>query len=485
MVENKRILDLPLNGRSAFSLAGLAPGVNPTGGGATPHMSGSQTSTSEVQIDGASTVTAGVIGGLNHLVYEPQVDAVQEFSVQLNGLAAEYGRFAGGVINVVTKSGTNALHGSAYDFLRNSKLDANNFFANRAGRGKGAFKRNQWGGTVGGPVYLPGLYNGRDKTFFFFGFEATQQRVQSVFSGTVPIADWRAGDFSNLRTAGGASIVVYDPLSGRVDPANPSRFIRNPFEGNRIPQSRMDPVAVNAMKFFPLPNAAPGNPFTNVNNYVVDGAVPTNSYRTDARMDHNWTEKWRMFGRVSVGWSDSFPLNAFGNDATPGDGSGPNPFTRKSVTLDNTFLFSPTLIGNIRYGFGRLVNDRTPYGAGFDVTSIGLPKYLDEPGGRNVRIFPKMDFAGVASPLGQNFTLAFEADMDHTVIGSVTKVFSSHTIKVGGEYRKFFVNYFQYCCSSGTFNFNNVGHSRKSPPPAPLPGTLWRPFCWAYQLRDR
>lgn len=455
VIENKRILDLPLNGRSAFSLAGLAPGVNPTGGGATPHMSGSQTSTSEVQIDGATNVTAGVIGGLNHLVYEPQVDAVEEFSVQLNGLAAEYGRFAGGVINVVTKTGTNALHGSAYDFLRNSQLDANNFFANRAGRGKGAFKRNQWGATVGGPVFLPGLYDGRDKTFFFFGFEATQPRTQSVFSGTVPPAEWRAGDFSNLRTAAGAPIILYDPLTGRPDPANASRFIRDPFEGNRIPQARMDPVAVNAMKFFPLPNTAPGNPFTYVNNYVVAGAVPSDSYRTDTRLDHNWNSKWRMFGRASVGWSKSLPLNAYGNDATPGDGSGPNPFTRKSVTLDNTFLFSPTLIGNIRYGFGRLLNDRTPYGDGFDVTSLGLPRYLVEPGLRNVRIFPKMDFAGVLSPLGQNFTLAFEADMDHTVIGGLTKVLSRHTLKMGGEYRKFFVNYYQYCCSSGTFNFNN------------------------------
>src|SRR5215831_10764131 len=147
LIENKRIMDLPLNGRSPFSLAQLSPGVNPTGGGATPHMSGSQTSTSEVQIDGATTVTAGVIAGMNRLVYEPQVDSVQEFNVQVNGLSAEYGRFAGGVINVMTKSGSNSLHGSAYDFLRNSKLDANNFFANRVGRPIGPFKRNQWGGT--------------------------------------------------------------------------------------------------------------------------------------------------------------------------------------------------------------------------------------------------------------------------------------------------------------------------------------------------
>jgi hypothetical protein len=203
VIENKRIVDLRLNGRSAFSLAGLVPAINPTGGGATPHISGSQTSTSEVQIDGAIDISPGAIGGLNRRVYEPQVDSVEEFSVQVNGLDAEYGRFAGGVINVMTKSGTNQIHGSAYEFLRNSKLDANNFFANRAGRPKSDFKRNQFGGTVGGPVWIPGVYRGVDETFFFAGYEKAIARSQAVFT---------------------------------------------------------TPVAVNMLKYFPAPNAAPVNP---------------------------------------------------------------------------------------------------------------------------------------------------------------------------------------------------------------------------------
>jgi Carboxypeptidase regulatory-like domain len=157
VIENKRIMDLPLNGRGVFNLANLTPGVNPTGGGATPAMGGGRNATSELQIDGVTNIAPENNIGINQRIYEPQVDAVEEFNVQVNTLAAEYGRFAGGVINVATKSGTNSLHGTAYDFLRNSTLDANNFFANRAGRGKGSFKRNQWGGTVGGPIYLPKL----------------------------------------------------------------------------------------------------------------------------------------------------------------------------------------------------------------------------------------------------------------------------------------------------------------------------------------
>jgi len=262
VIENKRIMDLPLNGRSVFALANLTPGVNPTGGGATPHMGGSRNAISELQIDGVTNIAPENNVGINQRVYEPQVDSVEEFNVQVNALSAEYGRFGGGVINVATKSGANAVHGTAYDFLRNSQLDANNFFANRAGRGKGSFKRNQWGGTIGGPIVVPGVYDGRDKSFFFVGFEATNSRSQSVFTGTVPPPEWRTGDFSNLRTSGGSAITIYDPLTVREDPANPGRFIRNPFSGNRLPANRLTPVAVNAMKFYPASNVTPTNPYT-------------------------------------------------------------------------------------------------------------------------------------------------------------------------------------------------------------------------------
>lgn len=456
VIENKRIADLPLNGRSAFALAALSPGVNPTGGGATPHISGSQTSTSEVQIDGTSTITAGVIAGMNRLVYEPQVDAVQEFNVQVNGLSAEYGRFAGGVINVVTKSGTNTLHGSAYDYLRNSKLDANNFFANRAGRGKGPFKRNQWGGTVGGPIVIPHVYDGRNKTFFFFGFEGTNARSQSVFSTTVPPDEWRRGDFANLRTAAGAPILIYDPLTGRPDPANPARFIRTPFAGNRIPVDRMDPVAVNAMKYFPAPNTPPINPNTFANNFVTAGSAPSNSYRSDSRIDHNWTSWWRMFGRVSVGWNDAIQFNAFGNAAMPGDGGGITHGANRSVSLDNVFTLSPTLIANVRYGFGRTLYRRDNFGEGFDLTSLGFPSYLPQVAARNLLIFPKMDFAGSVSALGQSFTKDVEAYMNHSVLASITKILTGHTLKAGFEYRNFFVNYFQFGSPSSSYNFNSA-----------------------------
>lgn len=443
VIENKRIMDLPLNGRSAFSLANLTPGVNPTGGGSTPHMAGSRNSSSEVQIDGITDIIANNNPGISDRAYEPQVDAVEEFAVQVNTLAAEYGRFGGGVMNVVTKSGTNAFHGTAYEFLRNSVLDANDFFANRAGQDKGSFKRNQWGGTLGGPIR-------RDRTFFFAGFEGNNQRTMSVFSGTVPTAEWRRGDFSNLRTAAGAPITIYDPLTVQADPANATRFIRRPFPGNQLPGARLDKVALNAIGFYPDPNTSPVNPYTNANNFVNSGSNAEDGYRTDFRVDQSWTQKWRTFARVSVGWADIQPQNPYGNAAVPN--GGPTKSRQVSLSLDNTVTLSPTLVGNLRYGIGRNRDDRVPFSDGFDPTTLGFPSYV-----RNTAEylqFPRFDMGGVASPLGMyGWIRWYTGGLVHNVSSSLTKILSSHTIKTGFEYRKMLLNYYNPGYPAGNYNF--------------------------------
>jgi hypothetical protein len=455
VIENKRVMDLPLNGRAVFNLAYLTPGVNPTGGGATPAMGGGRNATSELQIDGMTDIAPENNIGINARVYEPQVDSVEEFSVQVNSLAAEYGRFAGGVINVVTKSGTNSFHGTAYDYLRNSTLDANEFFANRAGKGKGSFKRNQWGGTLGGPIYLPGIYNGRDKSFFFVGFEGTNARSQTVYTGTMPIDDWRTGNYSNLKTSSGQPITIYDPLTVRQDPNNPGKYIRDPFAGNRIPHTRMDPVAMNMMKYFPQPNSAPTNPYTNSNNFTNAGTGPSDSYRIDTRIDHNFTQKWRMFTRVSTGWSDSVSFNGFGNIATS-SGSGSGSGRQTNISMDHTFTIAPTLIANIRYGFGRTRSTSLPFSDGIDHVALGLPQYYQDAAALEGREFPRMDFGGAVASLGQSgWTRLFMAPMVHSVPGSVTKILSNHTIKFGGEYRKLLINFQQAGYPSGQFSFNN------------------------------
>lgn len=177
VIDNRKIVDLPLNGRNPFSLASLAPGIQPQGGFFVPRVfqeptlqanftiNGSASLTNEILLDG----TSNIVAGHGQLALTPSVDAIQEFKVQSSTISAEFGRTGGGVVNIVTKSGTNELHGTAYEFLRNKRLDANNFFNNRSGIRRQPFVFNQYGTVIGGPVVLPKLYDGRNRTFFFFG----------------------------------------------------------------------------------------------------------------------------------------------------------------------------------------------------------------------------------------------------------------------------------------------------------------------------
>ncbi len=228
-----------------------------------------------------------------------------------NSLAAEYGRTGGGVINVATQQGTSALHGSAFEFLRNSQLDANGFFRNRNRTPRGAFQRNQFGGTLGGPILIPKLHDGRNRSFFFFDYQGTRWRSASEFTGTMPLEEWKRGDFSNLRNAPGQLIRIYDPLTTRPD--GQGNFIRDQFQNNIIPHSRIDPVARDLMKFFPSPNTTPVNQFTQVNNYFVAGESKSNDDRYDIRLDHNLSAWWRRMGRARwIGcWADGSSTSLF------------------------------------------------------------------------------------------------------------------------------------------------------------------------------
>jgi hypothetical protein len=194
VVDNKYILSLPLAGRTPLSLVQLAPGVTPSnlnpGGQSNTNFTanGTRNSTADVLLDGMSVTNIEQNSGITNLEYQPSVDAVQEFKVQTNYFSAEFGNTGGSIVNVIIRSGTNQIHGDGYEFHRNSALNANNWFSNRAGRAIPDFQRNVFGGTVGGPVRIPHLYNGRDKTFFFFDYEGTRQTSASTRTMTVPTA---------------------------------------------------------------------------------------------------------------------------------------------------------------------------------------------------------------------------------------------------------------------------------------------------------
>ena len=243
VVDAKRMVDLPLNGRSPLQLLLLAPGVLPspaTGLGTSFQPQGQQFVASSGSK--ANAVNFVLDGGDNMDTYRdvansfPNPDILQEFSVQTNSYSAEYGGRSGGVVNAVTKSGTNALHGTAFEFVRNAEFNARNFFAATTD----GLKRNQYGGTIGGPVWIPRLYNGRNKTFFFFGVQETSVRQTPATSTARVLTDQqRGGDFSALRDGKGNPVAIKDPVNGQ------------PFPGNMIPASRLNPVFQNFLKLVP------------------------------------------------------------------------------------------------------------------------------------------------------------------------------------------------------------------------------------------
>lgn len=446
VIDTRKVIDLPLNGRNPFSLATLVPGVNNVGGASTPHIGGSRNAVNEEQLDGMTNILPENNVGNNVSAYTPIVDSVQEFSVQTNSLSAEYGRFGGGVINLVTKSGTNRWHGGLFEFSRNGVLNANDFFANRAGQAKPDSNERQYGGTLGGPIDIPKVYNGHDRSFFFFGFQGDNASSAAVVTDTVPTAAFRNGDFSAL----GAKI--YDPLTATLDPAT-GNYVRSPFPNNMIPAKRFDPVAMKAMSFFPLPNT--GGPGALTNNYIAVGSNAGNSYQWDSRIDHNFTERWRTFFRLSHSWSTNTPFFDYGsgNPASQG-GDGPGSGGAWSASWDHTVTFSPSLLGDFRYGFARSYFSRTPLGAGFDVTSLGLPQSLQAVAAQRVSEFPRFSFSNGAGLGNNGYVALIENPLAHDLTGSITKITAHHTIKTGGEWRKMFINFSQYGYPAGQFNFD-------------------------------
>jgi hypothetical protein len=279
VVDNRTITNLPLNTRNVYSLVFLTPGVTGTVGNSYGEMrysvNGGRQRTMDTLIDGV-TAAHPTVNGFAGISVFPSVDAIEEFKLMGADFPAEFGRSLGSVLNIVYKSGTNNFHGTAYEFLRNSKLDSNNFFENMRGRPLGSFKRSQFGGVFNGPIV-------KNRTFFLVSYEGLRERSASNNVFSVPTELERRGDFSQTRTAAGQLITIYDPVSTRANPSG-SGFIRTAFTGNVIPADRLDPVALNVIKYYPLPNTAPTGA-SNQNNYAQSASRPLDMNMSDYRLD--------------------------------------------------------------------------------------------------------------------------------------------------------------------------------------------------------
>ena len=461
VIENKRIVDLPLNGRNIYHLASLVPGVANARTGNSQLLSdfsdanrfsvnGGQEATNEILLDG---VTAMVSSTSNSTLFAvaaiPSIESIQEFRIQTNMYAAEYGRSGGGVVTMVTKSGSNSLHGSAYEFLRNSYFDANNFFANSSGAKLASFKRNQFGGTLGGPVFIPKVYDGHNKTFFFFSYESQRVLQARLDQETLPTALERAGDFSQDRAANGALKLIFDPATTRPNPDVAGAFIRDPFAGNRIPGNRLNPVALKAQQFFPEANN-PGLPFTSQLNFVVQqaGLEPTN--RLEAKVDHYFDDRKHIFGRYTRLGGDYGAPDYWSNPAA--NGVGLTHQTMTNAALDYTQTLNNSTVLNLRYGLSRLFIFRPGWGPGFSPTDLGLPSSIANV--TTALAYPVITIQNYAGQ-GQQGVYFRSGITTHSFLGNIAKVSGRHSLKFGIDSRINYLNVIQPNWPDGGFNFAN------------------------------
>ena len=447
VVDSNFITNLPLNGRSSYDLVSLAPGVK--GSGSSASVNGGRPGSNDVLIDGIPS-SPPEVNYVQQFTAFPPVDAVQEFRLQSNNYSAEFGHSGGGILNLIYKSGTNKLHGSAFEFLRNSVVDANNFFSNAAGIPLGSFKRNQFGFSAGGPVVLPKLYNGRNKTFFFLDYEGLRTRSASPATFTVPTALQKTGDFSQTRNATGGLVMIYDSVT--TVPSG-SGFIRSPFAGNAIPASRIDKVAANVMKYYPSPNR-PGDPNTGTNNFSGTGTSPQQADSMDYKVDENLNARNRFSFRYSRRDLLSVSSSIFPSEIRIADGGTNAPQTSNNAAFDYTWNATPGFLMNFRVGMGRHLLGYTPLSAGFDPTSLGFPAYLAK--NAEAIMFPGFSATGYRT-LGN-----YNPDYRHNAFESInvsinnTKVLSRHLIKFGFDGRALIVNDHEISLGSGLFSFTKA-----------------------------
>jgi hypothetical protein len=366
VIENKRIVDLPLNGRNYLQLASLIPGATTNGPASSQgqgrmggqrnefalNISGQRVHYNHYTLDGIENTDPN----FNTYLLLPSIDALQEFKVESGIMAAEYGR-AIAQLNVTTKSGTNAYHGALFEFLRNSALDAKNFF-DAGNKPIPAFRRNQFGGTVGGPVTIPKLFNGRDKLFFFFDYEGLRESKGLSQTATVPSAAYRSGDFSGL------SAIVYDPKS-RVLDSTGKLVSATPFLNNRIPSDRISPVSQKVLNFFPLPNIVQGvvaNNFLNTEGRTSTADQETGKVDYQMTPNDSWIFRYSHSGEVRYS-----PINI------PNQGNNVTVQVHQSL-LGNTWVMSSNKVNEFKFGISRLESGNIARRAGVEdvVGTLGI-----------------------------------------------------------------------------------------------------------------
>ncbi|MCS7315307.1 MAG: carboxypeptidase regulatory-like domain-containing protein [Bryobacterales bacterium] len=478
VIEERAIRELPLNGRLFTQLVYLAPGITP--GQAGENLSGQSTfnprgPSNFNALGSQANANAWLVDGIdnneytfNTVIVMPSLESVREFKVLTGVYSAEFGRGAG-VVLVSTKSGSNEFHGTLFEYLRNQKLDARNYFHAKPLE-KPPFRRNQFGVALSGPVYLPALYDGRNRTFIFGDYFGTRELKGLTYVNTVPTARTRLGDFSEFTDARGNLIRIYDPLTTRRNPdydptrpvtvANP-QFLRDAFPGNVIPANRIHPVGRNVASIYPLPNA-PGN----FDNYTSAANRVVNDNGFNIRVDHNFSTRDTFFARYSF---QNYKLDAPQGQAqcclpTPPEAKqrfdlGPyvagiqnTRLRTQGLALNETHIFRPNLINEFRTGFARTTpfTFQSDFGRmaaeslgirGINVTrfATGLP---------NINV---ADFTGLSG--GPAFLPVNPRETHYQISNNIFWMKNRHQIKFGYHYVRRLVSPFTNTDTRGTLNF--------------------------------
>lgn len=434
-IDHDRVVDLPLNGRTFVTLAALAPGVALPPGSQLPRIGGGRPRTNEYLVDGISVLQPEP----GQVAFSPVVDAIQEFSIESNSPPAEFGRFNGGVVNLTTKGGSNDLHGTAFEFLRNEALNARNYFAPPGGA-KPPFRRNQFGGVLGGPVR-------RNRTFFFVDYQGQRQEIGRTAISTVPTLLQREGIFTE--PVDGHAPAIYDPGTTTRTPAG---FTRAPFAGGVIPVSRMDPIALALLQRYPLPTSAGV-----ANNYQRTASERDDQNQWDARLDHQVTDRDQAFVRVSNARDSFVPVTPLpdGSGLTSGT-LGPQDTTAWAIASNYQRVFSPTLLNQLRIGDTRRhvsrAAARVSTTAGTALGLPGLPSTASFPD-----TLPTFAIAGYQQ-LGSPPNTASDFATGVTEIADdVTWVGGRHTVKGGLDWRWERLDVVQPPSPTGLFAFNALG----------------------------
>ena len=467
-IDRKRVDELPSIHGDPYVLINLAPGVTYTGSTrldrpfepthiANFAMGGARGIRSDLLIDGApSTATANA----NEVIasYVPTSDATQEFRVQTATYDAQFGNTEGGVTSIVTKGGTNDFHGTAYYWIEPGGWAANDFFGNAQGQGRPYSFSNRPGFSIGGPITIPKLYSGKNKSFFFFSYESINDSRPRFDANNiwVPTAALKSGDFS----AYADKIKIYDPLTGTFSGGNVTN--RTQFTGNKIPDARISPVAKAVMAFWGAPkHGAQGNFL--LNNNIRDSTLselldpPYRNYTI--RLDQSIGEKDKLFGRYSW-YNRKSTYNNYTDSIYVGDRFV---FQSKQAVLDEVHTFNANTVLNLRYGFNRFIRaPDAPEGQyGMDLTTLGFPASFNNAIGEGIRRFPRFDFncSGncTGTPVGNGHTNEFRPVSSHFATAVLNWIKNKHSFRFGGEMRIYREDdSFKSNNQSGHFIFDNT-----------------------------